>query len=448
MSLEEKFLKFINNNKLLNGNSKVLLGVSGGVDSMVMLHLFHLCRISFGVAHINYRLRGSESDGDELLVQRVCKQYEIVLHHTEFDTQSVAKESKVSIQMAARELRYKYFEQLLAENSYDYIATAHHADDNLETFFINLIRGSGIKGLGGIPVKNGHIIRPLLFARREEIEAYAHQHHIEYRTDSSNHEDYYLRNRIRHHLTPIWDKLHNHAAQQILKSMQYAAMDSELLNELGSQVLQDLVSKHPQGQALNITKLLAYKNASALLFFWLKDKGFTAEQISQIMQATLTSSGQIFYGNDHILLHNRNELILQSNVAFNTEEEIQISEDVFRIDNPLSLSFTISTESECNYKSADSNTAFIDADKVKWPLTLRLWKKGDIMQPLGMKNNKKISDILIDSKIDKFSKNKTYVLCNHTGEVIWLIGLRVSEIFKINKCTTRILRVEHCINNA
>jgi len=439
--LLKQFQNFIAQKQLFKSTDKLLLAVSGGIDSMVLLHLCLKAAFNFSVVHVNFKLRGKASDADEALVMTTCKTNQIECYAKSFDTLEYANNNKLSTQMAARNLRYQFFEALISEHHFSYLVTAHHADDNVETFFINLLRSSGIKGLTGIPLQNRNIIRPLLFAKRNEIEKYATENKIEFNNDSSNLKDDYLRNHLRHHAIPALHAAMPNANKQIIQSIQHLQSESNVLDELHSKAFEALVSTHAHGFSINKKALQNYTHAETMLFIYLKKQGFTISQVNDMLTQTKEESGRVFNAEKHSILVNRNELIL-SEIKQKTEQSVIIIENANQlIEEPIQLSMQLLPIKEVDYKKAKANEAYFDAEKITFPLRLRKWQTGDSMQPLGMKNKKKVSDILIDNKVDLLTKANTYVLCNNQNEIIWLIRQSVSETSKINESCKKILYI-------
>jgi len=434
-----QFQQFIHEKKLIEPSDKLLVAVSGGVDSLVLLHLCLQAGYQSSVAHVNFKLRGAASDADETLVIATCKAHKIECFTTNFDTQTYANNNKLSIQMAARELRYNYFYNLINEHHFTKLVTAHHANDHIETFFINLLRSSGIQGLTGIPLQHENIIRPLLFATKQQIETYALTHQIKFNTDSSNLKDDYLRNHLRHYLIPALQSASTNANTQILNSIQHLNDDASLLQELHQKIFQQLITAHDYGISINKSKLNTYNNAAHLLFWFVKNYGFNSVQVADILSAE--ESGRIFYSSTHQILQNRAELILSPMTNKEQLAVIIIESILQKVETPVPLKMQLFDLNSVNYKSAQVNEIYVDAAKIQFPLTLRKWQIGDQMQPLGMKHQKKISDILIDNKVDNLTKANTYVLCNANHEIIWLINQRVSERFKIEANCKNVLHL-------
>jgi len=437
--LLQQFQQFVQKHQLIDASDKLLLAVSGGVDSMVLLNICSKLGYNFAAAHCNFTLRDSESDADETLVMETCKFNQIVLYSVRFNTLNYADANKLSIQMAARELRYNFFNDLINQHQFTKVLTAHHANDNIETLFINLLRSSGIQGLSGIPIKNENIIRPLLFATKTSIKNYATTNNIQFNEDSSNSKDDYLRNEIRHHLIPVLKKLSSNAESAVLSCMQHLNDEYNLLHELHQKTMSEIVSIHQNGLAIKMNLLKAYQNSESLLYLYLKKYGFNMVQIQNMLSHAIQSTGNMFYSSTHQVLVDRDSLILSTLDNRSFDKEVVIENIHHQIDFPISLTLQSLLKEKTNYNNALSNEAYFDLEKVSFPLVLRKWQQGDMMQPLGMKHKKKISDILIDNKVDLLTKEKTYVLCDANGIIIWLIGHRISDCFKVENKTQHLL---------
>ncbi len=447
-----KFEGFVRKHQLISENDKVIVGASGGIDSTVLLDLMiemkHALHLEVAVAHINHKLRGNESDEDEKFVNKLAENYGIECFVHAADTKAFMVEHKTSIQVAAREIRYKFFETVNILKNFTKVATAHNANDNAETVMFNLLRGSGANGLGGIPVKRGHIIRPLLFAKREEIAQYAKLKSLQFRQDSSNTKDYYTRNFIRLSLLPqIQDKINPSAVSALNRT-------AEIFQELGTFINNEVKMIYPniakdfgdEKLVLDISKL-----RNSLLF--IKEnviitaiKNFVQGEVDYakvhaIMDLINSETGSsIEIGNEVVVYRDRYNLVFIRNPKepvdfiaeiipgkkYEFEEFYFSSELVERIDVHFSLSPVVE---------------FVDADLVGEALTLRSWHQGELFVPLGMTGHKKISDFLVDSKIPVYQKNNVLVLSSKDG-IIWVCGLRVDDRFKITEGTRRILKLE------
>ncbi|MCL2683452.1 MAG: tRNA lysidine(34) synthetase TilS [Bacteroidales bacterium] len=377
---------------LVKPSDRILVAVSGGLDSVVLLDLLKKHGMNdLAIVHCNFQLRGKESDEDEKFVKTLAKSYDLPFFGKRFDTQSEQKKSKQSVQMIARNLRYTYFSDLLKKEKFDYVAIAHHADDQIETFFINLLRGSGIKGLRGMLPKREQIIRPLLKFSRQDLENYAVKNSLKYREDSTNSDDYYLRNNIRHHLIPCLETLDKLAKSSILQSM-------ENLQDLETQSLQDLEI--------------------------LQNCGFSATQIRNVQKALGGQSGKQFLSKTHRATTHNGQLLIEP--LFNVPTA-RITITLVNIEN-----FILNT---------DSKIAQLDFDNLEFPLTLRRWKKGDFFVPFGGRGKQKLSDFFINQKLSRFEKERVWLLCS--GEnIVWVVGYRIDNRYKISAKTKRALIVE------
>lgn len=435
----EAFVSFVEKNQLCSKSEKILVAVSGGVDSVVLLNLFQKKGYLFGIAHCNFKLRGEESNLDEIFVRNLAKRYQADFHTKSFNTSTYAQENKCSIQEAARDLRYRFFEELCKSKGYDKVAVAHHIDDQIETFVINLLRGSGLGGLKGMPVKRGKIIRPLLFAKRKEIEDYANDNGLHFREDTSNKSDKYLRNQIRHNLLPDLEKIRTDYRRSINESIQFLSEDHQLINQFIENKKEGLFTYDNNIVKIQIAKLHSEPEQRIILFHLLKEFGFNRDLTNSIADAVENkATGNIFYSNDYQLLMDREFLLIQKIIPENKV-------DTYLIDSPgktLKAPITIKTHIDLNFQMKDMIKdpayAYLDLDKLSFPLVIRKWRKGDRFTPFGMKGSKLVSDSLIDQKIDRFEKEKVYVM-ESEGEIAWLVGYRIAERFKIEDQTNRVV---------
>ncbi len=414
---------------------KLLLAVSGGLDSMVLLHLFQQLEFEIVVLHCNFQLRGLESFGDQQFIQEYTSQHNILLSFTQFDTEAFANDYKLSTQIAARELRYSWFYEQLEIQEGDYILTAHHADDNLETFLINLSRGTGLDGLTGIPAQNDSIIRPLLPFIRKEIEEYAAKQDVKWREDSSNASDKYLRNKIRHHLIPVLKELNPTFMSSFEKTQGYLQESKELVDDAAVMVYQQVAKEKGDEIYFDLNQLLKLANYKSYLYQWLAEFGFTAWD--DIYDLVANQSGKQVFSPDFRLLKNREYLILSPISLESKEQEYLIESSSSKVNFPLNLLF-----SGVNAIGATTNsTIFVDQEKLKFPLTLRHWNEGDIFQPFGMQGkSKKVSKLFKDEKLSLIEKEKTWLLCSE-NQVVWVVGIRQDERFKIDSETKNILKI-------
>jgi tRNA(Ile)-lysidine synthase len=415
---------------------KLLLAVSGGLDSMVLLHLFQELKFDIAIAHCNFQLRGVESFGDQKFVQDYADANGVPIYVTQFDTEAFAKDYKLSTQVAARALRYNWFYELLEEESFDYILTAHHADDNLETFLINFTRGTGLEGLTGIPVENDKIIRPLLFLTRNEIDEYAKKHDIQWREDSSNASDKYVRNKIRHHLVPILKELNPNFITSFLKTENYLQQSQSMVEDAASMVYQQVAHEEGDQVHFNLSKLLKLSNYQSYLYQWLKEFGFTAWD--DIYDLVSGQSGKQVFASGYRLLKDRDSLIVCPVNEEESDAEFHIVENQTEVNIPLKL--TLCKVSDISIET--NKTIFVDADQLVYPLVVRKWETGDIFMPFGMDGkSKKVSKLFKDEKLSLIEKENTWILCS--GEqIVWVIGMRADHRFRTVNATKNILKIE------
>jgi tRNA(Ile)-lysidine synthase len=414
---------------------KLLLAVSGGLDSMVLLHLFQQLDYEIMVLHCNFQLRGLESFGDQQFIQEYTGQQNIPLSFTQFDTETFAKDYKLSTQLAARELRYSWFYEQLEIQEGDYILTAHHADDNLETFFINLSRGTGLDGLTGIPAQNDTVIRPLLLFTRKEIEEYATKQDLKWREDSSNASDKYLRNKIRHHLIPILKELNPNFMSSFEKTQGYLQESKELVDDAAVMVYQQVAKEKGDEIYFDLNQLLKLSNYKSYLYQWLTEFGFTAWD--DIYDLVTNQSGKQVFAPQFRLVKDREYLILSPLQESKAEKEFLIEENQIKVNFPLNLLFSNVTEME----TVSNSAIFVDKDTLQFPLTLRHWNEGDVFQPFGMNGqSKKLSKLFKDEKLSLIDKENIWLLCSD-NQIVWVVGIRQDDRFKINSKTKTILKI-------
>ncbi|WP_395050030.1 tRNA lysidine(34) synthetase TilS [Flavobacterium sp.] len=433
--MQQKFLIHINQNfPFLNGK-KLLLATSGGLDSMVMVDLFQKLNFTIAIAHCNFQLRGVESFEDQAFVQNYSEINKIESFVTQFDTETFAEDYKLSTQVAARELRYSWFYELSETENFDYILTAHHADDNLETFLINFVRGTGLDGLTGIPVHNDIVIRPLLIFSRQEIEYYAKKNNIQWREDSSNASDKYLRNKIRHNLVPILKELNPDFLSSFQKTQKYLQESKTMADDASIMIYQQVAAEKGEDIHFDLNQLKKLPNYKSYLYQWLNEFGFSAwDDIYDLVES---QSGKQVFSNEFRLLKNRDFLILSPINFVDESEEYFISKNQKEVKVPLNLSIC-----KVNDISKESNTTiFVDEDKLWYPLVLRRWKEGDTFQPFGMEGkSKKVSKFFKDEKLSLLEKENMWLLCSD-NQIVWIVGIRQDENFKIRNTTKNILKI-------
>ena len=441
--MQQNFNNFIRQHLLLPENGKVLLAVSGGIDSMVMLQLFSQSNYKPGIAHCNFNLRNEESDADEQFVIAAAKKEGITIHNISFDTVAFAKANKVSTQMAARALRYNWFEQIISEHNYQYIATAHHQTDVLETLLINQIRGTGLSGMHGIKKKQGNIIRPLLFATRDEIYAYAVANKINWREDSSNAHDDYLRNKIRLQILPVLKEV-NPSVEKTFASNAEHFLNAELLIASFLPQLQQQFLKWEHSRCfIDLEKLKTHQCPKALLYYLLRDFNFKNNLIDELAATLHSREHKVFYSATHQLVKDRKHLVMElikSNAAVADlviEKEGDFVSDTFSM---LMERIPISSF-DFNFNTA-STVAFFDAESLLFPLTIRNRIAGDYFYPTGMKGSKLLSDYFTDTKTTYTAKQHIPLLLS--GEKIaWVVGKRTDERFKVSAATQTVLKISY-----
>ncbi|WP_372934453.1 tRNA lysidine(34) synthetase TilS [Mariniphaga sediminis] len=434
-----RFIEYIKEKQLFEPSQRVLLAVSGGIDSMVLLHLFEKSEFNYGVVHCNFRLRGADSDEDEAFVREQVLNHGVPFFFRPFDTEEYARLNGISVEMAARELRYNYFEEIRSEKGYDYIATAHHQDDLMETFFLNLSRKTGIKGLTGIKEKAGHVIRPLLFIGRKEIEDYARFNFIEYREDYTNNEVIYQRNFIRHRILPLFSELNPSFKNSLPETIQHLREAEDVYSLCIKEAREKVVTTRENEMAVSIDALLRSPFSKTLLFEILSEYNFNPQVIDQILQGLKSVSGKQYYSKTHRLVKDREHLFL-TRLKAEDERIFYLEKEDLELFAPFDL--TIEKTDIDNFQIVkSSHVACIDLDKLEFPLLIRRWKQGDYFQPLGMTGFKKLSDFLIDEKIPVHEKENIWLLCSGQ-KIVWIMGHRLDNRFKISTKTRRILKIE------
>ncbi len=431
----EKLQLHLNTNFPFLKGKRLFLAVSGGMDSIVLLQLFHQLNYEIAVLHCNFSLRNLESDGDEEFVKYYCESKKIPLFVQKFDTKQFAEDAKLSIQVAARKLRYDWFYEQLADENFDYILTAHHLDDSLETFLINLTRGTGLEGLTGIPAQNDKIIRPFLPFSRVEIEKYIQENNLQWREDSSNASDKYFRNKVRHAIVPVLKELNPNLLSSFQNTLENLQQTQSLVEDASKLVFQIVVQEEANQLKFNLIELMKLPNYAAYLYQWLKDFGFTAwEDIYDLVTA---QSGKQVFSESHILLKDRDFLILYAKEIHSDKEEYFIPKELQEVKVPLKISF-------CNINdisNTNSNCIFVDEDFLQFPLTIRKWEEGDYFYPLGMLGKKKLSKYFKDEKMSLIDKSNQWLLCSD-NQIVWVIGKRQDERFKITENTNHKLQIK------
>lgn len=430
---------FIEKQQLLTGSGPVLVGFSGGADSVALLSLLVQLDYPCIALHCNFHLRGEESVRDERFAEGTARLLEVPFYKIDFDTTGYAAEHRLSIEMAARELRYNWFEEMRQQLGAQAIAVAHHRDDSAETVLLNLIRGTGIRGMGGIRPKNGYVIRPLLPVSRNEILAWLDGQHLSYVTDSTNLSDAYTRNFIRLRVIPLLEELNPAVRKTIARTASHLAETEAIYLHVVEEARNHLIK---EGGRISIARLMEYPSPATILYELLNPYGFSRQVAEDVFGALTGESGKMFYSSAYRLLKDREYLLLSAIHEEDVPEYHIINEAVW--DNircgPVELSFRKIVITNDFRIQKDKQIAYFDYDKLSFPLTLRRWKEGDWFIPFGMKGRKKLSDYFSDHKFSRMDKEQVWLLCS--GEnILWVVGERSDNRFCIDKTTKSVLVV-------
>lgn len=442
INLFQRFEDYIEQNNMVDKSDKILLTVSGGVDSMVLMSLFVKAGYNVGVAHCNFQLRGEESDEDEVMVMKRCESYGIPLYNKRFETLAEMELTGDSMEMVARRQRYQWFEELSIEHGYNVIAIAHHADDSIETFFINLLRGTGLKGLTGISPQIGKIVRPLTFATRKDISEYAAINHIAFREDSSNRSTKYLRNKIRLGLVPRIKEINTKFTSIMRKNIDRLTDAQLFIDSSINKIRAQVISEKDGIATLNIELIDESLPRQFVVYELLSSNyGFKSDVIDSLIKSlSAESSGRKFYSKEYVAYTDRGKILI-THIGKDDSCEVEVPERCYRsycgnsvlhyelIDIDLIESFNL-----------PENIALIDADKLEYPLTIRRWKEGDWFVPIGMSGRKKVSDFLIDQKVSQPEKERQFVLVSN-GDIVWVVGRRVDDRYKLTRESENVLKV-------
>ena len=439
----KQFQDFIEQQELFKKDNRILLAVSGGKDSVLMLHLFKAIGVDVGVAHCNFNLRADEAQRDENFVKMLALSLNLPFYVTHFDTKKYAAENKISTQMAARDLRYNWFEEIRVKEGYDFIALAQHQNDSVETVLINLVRGTGISGLHGILPKRNKLIRPLLFLSREEINHFVDHENINFVEDSSNASKNYLRNKLRLDVIPHLQQINPNLEHTFAENINRFAEIETFLNLQVEELKTKLLLNKPDGIYISIEGIKDLKPQKLLLYELLKSYGFVESVVAEIISALDKQSGVKFLSQSHQATINRDDLIISKIISTENEHRvIHSNESSFEFNgNQFGLSFSDDLKFEVS-----KNKIFIDADILLFPLIIRNWQNGDRFIPFGMQTLKKISDFFIDEKVPLHLKSNIPILVNGNGEVIWIAGMRQDNRYKILKSTKKVAIFELKIN--
>jgi tRNA(Ile)-lysidine synthase len=432
-----QFVKNINQQQLFNKANKLLVAVSGGKDSMVLLDLLQRGNFNIGAAHVNFNLRGNDSDRDEDFVKNYCEQRNIPFFTTGFETKTFAQHRGISTQMAARELRYEWFDKVISENQYDLLLTAHHANDNLETALLNLTRGTGISGLTGISAKKESLIRPLLFATRSEIDVYATEQGIQWREDASNASTDYARNMIRHEVIPKLKALNPNLENTFQRSVIRLSAAEFAWNNLVESIKKEVWVEEKNAVKIKAAILKFHPHNLAIVEALLKPYGFTWQQVEDALTAASASS---FITETHTLFSDRSDWFLVTNKSLKTVNVLidNISEDINV--GSTDFSFEIIKSFPNKNELRNPNFVFLDYEKLQFPLTIRTWQQGDKFQPFGMKGSKLLSDYFIDLKLPLHEKQQQLLLTDNQ-HIAWVVSKRISQRFAVSFEIRKILKV-------
>jgi len=439
MGFYKSFENFSKKHSLFTKNDKILLAVSGGIDSMVMLDLFKNSNLQVGIAHCNFQLRDKDSEGDELFVTSEAKRLEVDCYSKKFETKVYSRENVVSIQMAARELRYAWFEKLRKKNRYNLVATAHNLDDSLETVLFNLTKGTGIAGLKGIPIKTGNIIRPLLFAQKQEIIRYADEKGLKWRTDISNIDDKYSRNLIRNKVVPVLKEINPKLLDTFSNTTDKINAVSSIFAQWIESMRNDAVENRGDDIFIAKSKVLDWETYTRelILFEIIRLYGFNYDQAKNVC-ASIDEIGKLFISETHHLNIDRDLLIISKIPEINTRAIIEKEDQLIELNGS---NIVIEVHDKKINIEPDANVAYLDMDDLVFPLVIRNWVEGDSFVPLGMKGEKKLSDFMIDEKIPLNLKSRVLVVTS-SGNIIWIVGHRIDDRYKITENTSRTCRLK------
>ena len=429
-------------------DKNLLIAISGGIDSVVLTHLFHKLHFKISLAHCNFSLRGKESNEDEEFVKELGEKLEIQTHTIKFDTQTYAEEKGISTQMAARDLRYSWFQKIAKENNIDYIITGHQKDDVLETFLINLTRGTGLDGLTGIPEIQGNIVRPFMIFTRNEILIYAAKRKIEWREDRTNSAIRYVRNKIRHKVIPVLKELNPNLLDTFYNTLENLKGSQQIVKDRIQNVKEKITKTHKNELHFSIPEIKKLSNPKIYLFEILNEYGFT--EWNDVADLLDCQSGKQVFSKTHRLLKDREVLILSDILKQEEPERFEIQENTTEISTPIALKLetaTIPFDTKNHQNKVldelifdDKNTISIDFDKIEFPLILRKWQKGDFFFPIGLYGKKKVSKFFKDEKLSLIDKENTWLLCSK-NEIVWVIGKRMDDRFKVTKSTSKIMKI-------
>jgi len=439
----DQFKQYVSDFRLFGPEEPILLAISGGVDSMVLAELFHRAGYNFAIAHCNFGLRGSESNQDESFVTSIADTYGVKLFVKNFKTREYAGFNKVSVQMAARTLRYEWFDELVQNEGFKAVATAHHLDDQIETFFINVLRGTGISGLHGILPNRTRIVHPMMFAFRRQIEEFASDEAIAYREDSSNRSSKYVRNKIRHDLVPLLGEINPEFRKTITATIDRLRETEMLVTNHIEEVREQVEILNDGIVTFKIPGLLKLQPREVYVYELLQPFNFNRSVTDEISAALEEISGKQFFSATHRALKDRDLLMITELglAGVVPAGEVLIEAKSPDIKKPVHLRFSEMENNSALVISKSGNIVMLDASKLSWPLRLRKWKEGDAFVPYGMTNSKKLSDFFIDNKFSIIEKENAWLLISG-NEIVWLVGHRIGNSYRITPETKSILKIE------
>ena len=423
----------------LAGVKRLLVAVSGGPDSVVLFDALHREGFSVVVAHCNFHLRGEASDGDAEFVKQLSEKYQVPYYQVDFDTEREARERGVSIEMAARDLRYEWFERVADEADCELIAVAHNADDVVETFFLNLTRGAGLQGLSGMAELRGRVVRPLLQVSRKQIMEYVAENELDYRIDATNLETVYTRNKIRHNVVPQLTEINPSFLDTMANNMRFIASAQGIVEAYAAEAYKRVVTEEGERIRFDLKALRECEGVDTLLFMWLSRYGFGSDVVMQLYRSLDDIAGKQFYSQTHRLVIGKEslELEVRSEELGVRSEEWEIENGESRVENG-ELKIEISEVDIEGFEVVKSgNVACLDADKLQYPLVLRHWKKGDWFVPFGMKGRKKLSDFFADKKMNIIDKERVWLMVSG-DDIVWVVGHRVDARYAVTDKTKRV----------
>lgn len=431
------FIQHVRENNILDVEKQYLLAISGGMDSVALAHLMHRAGYTLSLLHCNFQLRGKESDGDELFVRQLAQRLDCAVHVKVFEPETYMKAQGVSLQMAARELRYEWFEQINHQENTDGVVVAHHADDQLETILLNLLRGTGIEGLYGMAERRGCIIRPLLPFYRQDIQTFLSNESLEWREDSSNLKTVYKRNFIRHELFPLFKQIDPRGPELMNYSFDRVKDTGKAFFYFFEQWLSKHVIRVSSLEYLDFKSLEAIPGKTSLLFYWLRPRGFVYAQVGEMVQAMADpASGKCFFSGSWMVNIDRERLILGRKQLDPVSISVEKHAIAMRVGDQTDYDIIYLKDGWELDRSPEN--ALLDAEMLEYPLLVRNWEQGDKFRPLGMRQFKKVSDFLIDTKVPLILKDRVKVLCS-AGEIVWLIGHRIDDRYKITEATKKVV---------